>query len=229
MKVVSLVSWKGGTGKSTLACNLAERAVNAGLETLLCDLDPQQSALEFCARRGRYPGPPVPPPITARRGRMTVDGIDQLEKEMESDRYDLILCDTPGSNDMAWGRCANLSDLLLVPVSPTPMEVMVTRRLLEHCQEKEWEMRVVLNALPSGKKRVDDLRAILNVMDVPVAPVNLGRRVDYWDSSVHGLGVCEWSDRSMASREMQSLWDWMAETLDLAEGEAMATIEEVAL
>jgi cellulose biosynthesis protein BcsQ len=41
MKSICLVSWKGGTGKTTLACNLAERAGAAGLNTTLCDFDPQ--------------------------------------------------------------------------------------------------------------------------------------------------------------------------------------------
>ncbi len=51
MRTLALVSWKGGTGKTTLACNLAERAAAAGLVTTLCDFDPQATCLSHCQMR----------------------------------------------------------------------------------------------------------------------------------------------------------------------------------
>lgn len=44
MKVLSVVSQKGGVGKTTLATALAVQAGNAGRRTVVFDLDPQASA-----------------------------------------------------------------------------------------------------------------------------------------------------------------------------------------
>ena len=44
MTVVSVLSMKGGVGKSTVALGLASAAWSRGLRTLLIDLDPQANA-----------------------------------------------------------------------------------------------------------------------------------------------------------------------------------------
>ena len=46
-KVVAFASYKGGTGKTTLAYNMVERAVAAGFTACLCDYDPQRVAAGF--------------------------------------------------------------------------------------------------------------------------------------------------------------------------------------
>jgi chromosome partitioning protein len=44
MTTLALYSNKGGVGKTAAAVNLAYLAAQAGLSTLICDLDPQSSA-----------------------------------------------------------------------------------------------------------------------------------------------------------------------------------------
>ena len=51
MTVVSVVCYKGGVGKSTVAVHLAEAARREGRRVLLIDLEPQASATEQIARR----------------------------------------------------------------------------------------------------------------------------------------------------------------------------------
>ena len=58
MKSIGVVSWKGGTGKTTLAFNLAERATNATIDTMLCDFDPQTNALDYFVSETATTPPP---------------------------------------------------------------------------------------------------------------------------------------------------------------------------
>ena len=46
-RVVSVLSQKGGTGKTTLSCTLAALASRAGTATAVLDLDPQASAAKW--------------------------------------------------------------------------------------------------------------------------------------------------------------------------------------
>src|SRR4029453_18355344 len=51
MKVIALLAWKGGVGKSTLTINLATAAIEDGHNVGIIDLDPQSSLSEGSDRR----------------------------------------------------------------------------------------------------------------------------------------------------------------------------------
>ena len=53
MKIVAILSQKGGAGKTTLALQLAGAASAAGLSSVVIDLDPQG---ERCELEGQSPG-----------------------------------------------------------------------------------------------------------------------------------------------------------------------------
>ena len=59
-RLVALVNEKGGSGKTTLAVNLAGALASSGLQVVLVDADPQQSATRWLAQRqGTAPFPVV--------------------------------------------------------------------------------------------------------------------------------------------------------------------------
>ncbi len=57
MRTIMLMNAKGGSGKSTLATNLAAYYATQQKSVVLADFDPQGSALEWLAGRGRVRGP----------------------------------------------------------------------------------------------------------------------------------------------------------------------------
>lgn len=54
MRVVAVMNYKGGVGKTTLTANLGAVAAARGLRVLLIDLDPQTN-LTWCDVQGRCP------------------------------------------------------------------------------------------------------------------------------------------------------------------------------
>ena len=52
MKTIAVMSLKGGAGKSTLSVHLAAAATAARRRTLLVDMDPQRSSIDWANERG---------------------------------------------------------------------------------------------------------------------------------------------------------------------------------
>ena len=213
MKSIGLVSWKGGTGKTTLACNLAERAGAAGLNTTLCDFDPQSIALRHCQLRAA--NNPDASPLKGVRGSLSVDGIAALRAATHAEGCDLLVCDLPGADSFTLDQALSNIDLLLLPVTTAPYDILVTANLVRHGIDKGWNMALLPNNLTPSKTRTLQKLEVFQQMGVAVAPVGLIRRVSYWDASEVGLGVCEYAPRSPAAAEMQQLWDWIAQRLEL--------------
>ena len=67
-RVYSFVNQKGGVGKTTLAVNVAAEKARRGRRVLLLDADPQGSALDWQAQRGRQVREAPPPADAQRRG-----------------------------------------------------------------------------------------------------------------------------------------------------------------
>ena len=67
MQIITVLSEKGGAGKTTLAIHLAARASADGRRALLIDLDPQGSAALWGDRRKTAPDVAVEHPIRLER------------------------------------------------------------------------------------------------------------------------------------------------------------------
>ena len=214
MRALGVVSWKGGTGKTTLALNLAERATRWGIDTTLCDFDPQSNALDCLRIRDSYN--PDALKLKGAKGDLSVAGISALRRQHDQEQEVLLICDLPGADNFTLDQALALMDLLLIPMTASPNELLVTRRFVAHVLSNNWESVLVLNNLPPGAGRKTQLVESLEHSGIEVAPPGLVRRLSYWDASTVGLGVCEYAPRSPAAAEMDALWDWVAKRLNLS-------------
>ena len=212
MTTIAFASWKGGTGKTTLAFNTAERANADGVRTLLCDFDPQATALRQHQLRQNHS--PDRTRVTTVKASMSDEGIAALKGVQGKDSYDLIICDLPGADSFSMDQALNAMDLILIPIMPSPYEVMITANLVHRGVEKGWRMALVPNNLPAIRQRRDRMLSSLSGMGIDIAPVTVTRRVTYWDASLIGLSVAEFQPKSAAAQEMTNLWKWIAKQID---------------
>jgi len=114
MKIVVLLSQKGGTGKSTIATHLAVCAARQGQAVALFDIDPQASAAKWSDRRAAE-GPPV-----VRAGAVHLPHLVQQARQQGAD---IILIDTAGHADASSLHALQLADLLLIPCRPSAADL----------------------------------------------------------------------------------------------------------
>lgn len=105
--IISLISQKGGVGKSALARLLAVTFAKAGWSVKIADLDPAQgTATKWKVRRDQAK---LQPDIAVEKFRT----VDRALNEAE--RYDLLILDGPAHAEQGGKVMARHSDLVLMP------------------------------------------------------------------------------------------------------------------
>ncbi len=105
--IISLISQKGGVGKSALARLLAVEVARAGWVVKIADLDPAQgTSTKWKARRDQSQ---LHPEIAVEKFRT----VDRAIKEAE--RFDLMILDGPAHAEQGGRVMAQNSDLILMP------------------------------------------------------------------------------------------------------------------
>jgi chromosome partitioning protein len=155
--VISLTSFKGGVGKSTLAVNLAGAlALNAS--TLLVDEDPIQSCYQWAKQNGSLPMPVLLP--------------EEVQKsDLSTSRY--LLVDTEGRP-----KLEDLSELIrsstwtLIPCGTSGLEIDGTLRLIDalrNADAKLEKVKVVITKAPPVGTVGQQARDALRGAGIPVA------------------------------------------------------------
>jgi len=114
MKVLAIVSQKGGAGKTTLATHLAVAAETHGLSTALFDLDQQASAALWSDRRGE--GFPAVVPAQAPR-------LAGLIEQARQKGADLVILDTPPEASAVAVEAVRHADACLIPCRPSGLDL----------------------------------------------------------------------------------------------------------
>ena len=165
MKVVSFYNIKGGVGKTTFAVNIAYEAALAGMRTLLWDLDPQGSSsyilrikphikgnigqfldgkrpLERLIKETQWPLLDViPSDFDLRHLSSLLEDkkrqSTQLSKSMKAfgREYDLVVVDCAPEASTVSENVVNFSDLIVVPLVPSPLSINTFDMLLQFAIE----------------------------------------------------------------------------------------------
>jgi chromosome partitioning protein len=202
MKVIGVLSRKGGVGKTTLAIHLAVLAQQAGQRTLLIDLDPQGSAKAWwLAREAETPQVAVTTP----------PGLGGILDEARTGGVDLVVIDARPSVEADALHVATLADLVLIPTRPAIFDLRAILGTLDIVKGTARRALIVLNACPPARGAgeasiVTDARRALTAFGVPVAPVAIISRAAFASSAVAGLTAGEAEPDGKAAKEMRALW-----------------------
>lgn len=118
---IAFVNQKGGVGKTTLAVNVADAIARRGKRVLLIDADPQGSALDWAAAREESHNEEEGDVLFSVVGLPT----NFIHKELAplGRDYDCVVIDGPPRVNKVTTAAIMASDLVLIPVQPSPYDV----------------------------------------------------------------------------------------------------------
>lgn len=201
MKTVAILSQKGGTGKTTLAINLAVESANRlGGPVGLLDLDPQASAANWGDSRNNE----NPQVISCQASRLG-HHIDQFRKQGVA----LTFIDTAPHSESASLTAARAADLVLIPLRPAIFDLRAIAMTVDILGVAKVTAYAVLNAVPPrGSLANEAAEAVLNY-GLALAPVRITQRSALVHSLTYGQAVSEYEPSGKGSAEFSKLFDWM--------------------
>ena len=204
MRVITFVTQKGGSGKTTLATSCAVAAEQAGHRALILDMDPQGSAEAWYQDREAD---------TPRLARVTSSELDLAIKKAKTAGFQVVMIDTPGRDDPATAAAIRVSDICVVPCRPTPSDMKATPPTAATIKRLNKAAAFVLTQTPVRGFRIAEARAGLGMLGM-VAPVLIVSRNTHQDAYGAGLGVTEFEPAGKAASEIRELWVWLESRLE---------------
>jgi len=202
VRTIAVVARKGGSGKTTVAINLALAAHLAGKQTALVDLDPQRSTLE--PLRGRQASGPQRVEATSR-------GLYAAQVAALRAGVEAMIIDTPGGAEEGMSNAIVLSDLALLIVRPTFLDLTAAVQTAEVLKWLRKPGLLLLNQAPAARGGVEPpavrkaLQA-LAVLGLPIVPVVLRSRAAYQTALESGRSAMEAEPAGPAAQELARLW-----------------------
>ena len=196
--VIAVAQRKGGTGKTTLAANLAA-AMAAGHRVALLDIDPQGSLTRWHALRLALGGTAPLTFSNVAGWRLTAE-LDRLKRA-----HDIVIVDSPPQIDTEAKLAVRGATLVLIPVQPSPPDVWAAEGTLKLAAEERRPVAIVLNRVPASPRQKDAVAAELAVREIPLLRTTIGNRTAFVDAFAAGLGVSESAPRSSAAQEIRAL------------------------
>jgi len=206
VQIFSLISQKGGAGKSTLARQLAVLAGESGASVLI-DRDPQETSTKWWQRRQGLQPLPERPDLLDLNGSDLSAATKALAK-----RSGVVFVDTRPAVAEPEAEAARVADLVIVPVRPSSDDLEAVGETLKILRRLDKRAVVIVNAA-KNEMRARDARAALSRYPVPVCPTHIGDRAVYLDAALEGRGIGEM--RGAAARdahsELHAVWTWIQE------------------
>ncbi len=200
-KVITIAQQKGGSGKTTVTINLAIALRKGGKRVAILDTDPQGSLGRWFMTRCERLGD-AKPGLGFRTA--SAWGARYEARELAKD-HDYVLIDTPPKMGVDGRPAIEIADLVVVPVSPSPLDLWATEPTLELARGEKKPILVVMNRVSARARITREIRQTLKKLDCKCARTSLGNRVLYAETSGNGWSVVERRPKSVAARESTGL------------------------
>lgn len=119
MRTILVLNTKGGSGKTTVATNIAGYFASTGKQVALADFDPQRSSLDWLAARSEAFAP-----ITG------IDAVNNAVRTPQDTEY-LILDAPAGTHGAELEKLVKRAQTMVIPVAPSPVDIRAAVHFLD--------------------------------------------------------------------------------------------------
>ena len=197
MKTLSIISQKGGAGKTTLALNLAGAAESFGHRSVVIDLDPQASAKGWHDHRQKD----TPVVISAQASR-----LDDVLETARKHGADICIIDTAPHSETAALAAARAADLILIPCRAGILDLRGISSSVDLVQIAKRPALVVLNAVPPRGGLPDQAEEAIRPYGVRVASARISQRAVFNHSLTAGQTAVEFEPEGVEAQEIRDLY-----------------------
>ena len=199
MAVVSILNMKGGSGKSTIATNLARGLQEYG-RVLIIDADSQGTALRW-SNAGGEEQPTVAainPPLSTR--------IREL-----SGGYDYVVVDGAAKAKDRTRGAVQASDVVLIPVRPSAADLWASEWLVGIVRSRQRmiggrpQAAFIISQQIVGTNLAEEMDEALTSYELPILEGRTAQRIAYAEALSLGSTVLDTAPRSKAAEEIKQI------------------------
>ena len=208
MFIISCLSLKGGCGKSTICLNLAA-CLSSQSKVLVIDLDPQRSVTRWSKQSKDFSLHVFPLDLAAKNP--AIQFKKDIERLTNNTKSKLVVIDAPPQLQDAALLSALVSDLILIPVTPSPLDIWAAEAAVKTGREARTERgdtkpKIVLipSRIQTGTVLGRELSDTLAALGEPVGP-GISLRVALVESAITGQTIDQYAPRSPSHLEFKKL------------------------
>lgn len=199
MKILSIITQKGGSGKTTIATVLAVAAELDGKHVAIFDLDPQATAC-FWSDVREAPTPAVKDCSVAR--------LPNYLEAAKQAGCDLAIIDCPAVHRDIAHDAAALSDFILIPSRADVFDVRSMSKTIEVIRSVNKPHAVVLNFCPPAGAEVPAAREGVDQIGAELCPVELHQLKAFSRAQQTGQSAQETEPKSAAAAQIIALYGY---------------------
>ena len=199
MKVLAILSQKGGVGKTTLATCLAVAAEADGKQTAIIDLN-QQATAAFWKDVRQLDTPAVASIQPIRLAAM-------LKTCAEAGTNLVVIDGAAVARDVAY-EAARHADFILIPTKTAVFDTMSMTHTLDVVRQLDRRFSVVLTFVPPQGQETGDAIKAVEELGAVVCPVTIGNRKAFFRAQASGQAVQEFEPQGAAAAEIKNLYKY---------------------